>query len=285
MLRYRTCVWMLLAAAAYAVAWLNAAGVPVAVAMALLSVAFAVFIGLTRVVAEGGIGYGRATMTPMGFTVHLFGTARIGPEGLTHFALAHGWGGDIRTTVMTSAANGLKLATATRTRQQPLFWAILVAVTVALAGSAWTVISAGYAHGGINLHYWFYGYFGQWAYEQLAIKQLNPIPDWNILGPRGLFTALGAGGMGMLMFLRHRFLGWPLHYIGFPVAGTYVMFFAWFGLFTGWLFKLVILRYGGSRLYLRLRPFFLGMVLGNIVCAGFWMGVTLITGVRAPIPL
>ena len=285
MLRYRTCVWMLLAAAAYAVAWLNAAGVPVAVAMALLAVAFAVFIGLTRVVAEGGIGYGRATMTPMGFTVHLFGTAQIGPEGLTHFAFAHGWGGDIRTTVMTSAANGLKLATATGTRQQPLFWAILIAVTVALAGSAWTVISAGYAHGGINLHYWFYGRFGQWAFEQLAIKQLNPIPDWNILGPRGLFTALGAGGMGVLMFLRHRFLGWPLHYIGFPVAGTYVMFFAWFGLFTGWLFKLVILRYGGSRLYLRMRPFFLGMVLGNIVCAGFWMAVTLITGVRAPIPL
>lgn len=285
MLRYRTCVWMLIAAALYATLWLNAAGVPLAVAVVLLAVAFVVFIGLTRVVAEGGIGYGRATMTPMGFTVHVFGTAPIGPEGLTHFAMAHGWAGDIRTVVMTSAANGLKLATATGTRQRPLFWAILIAVVVSLAGSAWVIIASGYMHGGINLNWWFYGYFGRWAYEQLAIKQLNPIPDWNMLGPRGLFTALGAGIMGTLMFLRHRFLSWPLHYIGFPIAGTYVMFFAWFGMFTGWLLKLIILKYGGSHLYVRLRPFFLGLVLGNVVCAGFWMVVTMITGVRAPIPL
>ena len=285
MLRYRTCVWLLMGAALYATLWLYAAGVPLAVAAVLLAVAFVVFIGLTRVVAEGGIGYGRATMTPMGFTVHVFGTAPIGPQGLTHFAFAHGWAGDIRTVVMTSAANGLKLATASGTPRPPLFWAILIAVLVALAGSAWVVIAAAYAHGGINLHYWFYGRFGRWAYEQLAIKQLNPIPDWNMLGPRGLFTAIGAGVMASLMFLRHRFLGWPLHYIGFPIAGTYVMFFAWFGMFMGWLFKLLILKYGGGHLYVRLRPFFLGLVLGNIVCAGFWTAITLITGVRTSVSL
>ena len=91
--------------------------------------------------------------------------------------------------------------------------------------------------------------------------------------------------MALLMFLRHRFLSWPLHYIGVPIAGTYVMFFAWFSMFLGWLFKLIIPKYGGSNLYVRLRPFFLGLVLGNIVCAGFWMAVTLITDVRTSIPL
>ena len=285
MLSYRTCVWLLIAAAFYAVAWLNMAGVPIIVAIVLLGIAFSVFLGLTRVVAEGGIGYGRATMTPMGFTVHVFGTAQIGPQGLTTFAFSHGWAGDIRTAVMTSTANGLKLATETRTRQQPLFWVILIAVIVSLVGSAYTIIATAYAHGGINLNWWFYGYFCQWAYEQLTIKQLNPIPDWNILGPRGLFTGLGASLMALLMFLRHRFLSWPLHYIGVPIAGTYVMFFAWFSMFLGWLFKLIILKYGGSNLYVRLRPFFLGLVLGNIVCAGFWMAVTLITDVRTSIPL
>ena len=285
MISYRTCVWMLAGSFLFALTWLNAAGLPVAVAAVLLFVAFVVFIGLTRVVAEGGVGYGRATMTPMGFTVHVFGTGPIGPVGLTHLALAHGWAGDIRTVVMTSTANALKLASATGTRSRPLFWVILLAALVSLAGSAWTVISLAYSYGGINLHYWFFGRMHQWAFEQLAIKQLNPIPDWNILGLRGVFTALGGGLMGLLMYLRHRFISWPLHYIGFPVAGTYVMFFAWFSMFLGWLFKLVILKYWGSGVYVALRPFFLGLVLGNIACGGIWMIVSLITGARGYIPL
>ena len=285
MLSYRTCVWLLILSSLFAVGWLNSAGVPIAVAMVLLAIAFVVIIGLTRVVAEGGIGYCRATMTPMGFTVHVFGTGPIGPEGLTHFAFAHGWAGDMRTAVMTSTANALKLASATRTPTRYLFWVIIIAALVALAGSAWTVITIAYTYGGINLYEWFYGGMARWSFRELAIKQLNPIPDWNILGPRGLFTALGAAAMGLLMFLRHRFMSWPLHYIGFPISGTYVMFFAWSSMFLGWLFKAFILKFGGSHLYRVLRPFFLGLVLGNVVCAGVWMIVNMLTDVRGPIPL
>jgi len=87
------------------------------------------------------------------------------------------------------------------------------------------------------------------------------------------------------MFLRHRFMSWPLHYIGFPISGTYVMFFAWSSMFLGWLFKAFILKFGGGHLYRLLRPFFLGLVLGNVVCAGVWMIVNMLTDVRGPIPL
>ena len=285
MLSYRTCVWMLISSALFATAWLNAAGVPIPVAIVLLGVFFVVIIGLTRVVAEGGLGYARATMTPMGFTVHVFGTGPIGPEGLTHLAFAHGWAGDIRTAVMTSTANALKLTSATRANPRYLFWSILIAILVALAGSAWTVITIAYTYGGINLYDWFYGGMGRWAFRELAIKHLNPIPDWNILGPRGLATSLGAGAMSLVMFLRHRFMSWPLHYIGFPISGTYIMFFGWSSIFLGWLFKFFILKFGGTHLYGVLRPFFLGLVLGNVVCAGLWMIVSIATDVPLYIPL
>jgi len=148
--------------------------------------------------------------------------------------LAHGWASDIRTAVMTSTANALKLASSTSTRPRYLFWVIIIAALVALVGSACTVIAIAYTHGGINLHGWFYGTMNRRAFEHLAVKQLNPIPDWDILGPRGLFAALGAGIMGLLMYSRHRFINWPLHYIGFPIGGTYVMFFAWSSMFLGW---------------------------------------------------
>lgn len=280
MVPYRTAVWILIGASLYAALWLNRAGLPLPVALVLLFVAFAVFIGLTRIVAEGGIGYGRAQMTPQAFTLHVFGTGPIGPEGLVNLGMAYGWAGDIRTSVMTSTANGLKLADMTKSRKPPLFWAMLLAVLVGLFGSAWLVITIAYTYGGINLHYWFYGYMCRWAFSDVVANQLNPVPAWNILGPRGMFTAIGAGTMFILMYLRHRFLWWPVHYIGFPIGGTYVMFFAWFSMLLGWLLKLVILKYGGTKLYRTLRPFFLGMVLGQIGCAGFWMLVDFITGMR-----
>ena len=285
MLSYRTCVWMLIISAVFATGWLNAAGLPLPAAIVLLCIFFVVIIGLTRVVAEGGVGYARATMTPMGFTVHVFGTGPIGPQGLTHLAFAHGWAGDIRTAVMTSTANALKLGNATQTNTRFLLWPILIAILVALAGSAWIVLTLAYSHGGVNLHGWFYGSMSRWAFDELVIKHANPIPDWNIVGPRGLATSLGAGVMGIVMLLRHRFMGWPLHYIGFPVSGTYIMFFGWSSIFLGWLFKLFILKFGGSRLYGALRPFFLGLILGNVVCAGVWMVVSIATEVPLYISL
>ena len=69
--------------------------------------------------------------------------------------------------------------------------------------------------------------------------------------------------MFLLLYLRHRFLWWPIHPIGLPVGGTYVMFFAWSSMALGWLAKWIVLRYGGITLFRRLRPFFLGMVLGQ----------------------
>ena len=279
-LSQRAAAAILIGSTLYAILWLQAAGLPIAVALVLLAMAFVVFIGLTRIVAEGGICYGRAMMTPQAFALHVFGTGPVGPEGLTQLALANGWAGDIRTTVMTSAANGLKLATVTRTDQRRLFWAILLAALVGLAGSAWLIITIAYKHGGINLHYWFFGDMSRWAFNQAAAKYANPVPDWNILGPRGLWTGIGAGVMCLLVYLRHRFIGWPLHYLGFPIGGTYVMFFTWSSMFLGWLLKLTILKYGGGKLYRGMRPFFLGLVLGNVACAGFWMCVNYLAGAK-----
>ena len=43
--------------------------------------------------------------------------------------------------------------------------------------------------------------------------------------------------------------------------------------------KFSIIKYGGLKAYRSARPFFLGLVLGEMVCAGLWAIVGMTTGI------
>jgi len=54
----------------------------------------------------------------------------------------------------------------------------------------------------------------------------------------------------------------------------------WFGfMLTGWAAKAMILKYGGVPLYRRLRPFFLGMICGDLFMRAVW---ALVAGFGTP---
>ena len=200
LLRHRTAVWILLAATAYAVLFLNQAGLPLVVSLFLMGISFVVFFGLTKIVAEGGMGYGRAQMTPTAFTAMAFGNGPIGAQGLTVLGLCNGWAGDIKISLMAAVANGARLAELAGIRGPVLFWSIMLAIAVSLASSAWTIIAIAYEYGGINLHYWFYHIMGDWSFRNVATAISTPVDDWNFFGPRGAFTAAGAAAMLALTY-------------------------------------------------------------------------------------
>ena len=49
---------------------------------------------------------------------------------------------------------------------------------------------------------------------------------------------------------------------------------------VAWLIKIVVLRYGGSSVYRRLIPLFLGLILGDFVTASAWAMYGFITEQR-----
>ncbi|MBV9468506.1 MAG: hypothetical protein JOZ57_04625, partial [Abitibacteriaceae bacterium] len=44
-------------------------------------------------------------------------------------------------------------------------------------------------------------------------------------------------------------------------------------IFTGWLCKVTITRFGGLDTYRKLMPLFLGLILGDVAMMLFWLGI------------
>ncbi len=281
LLSYRAAAVVLTLSALYATGWLTAAGVPLPVSILFMAVAFAIFYGLARIVAEGGLGFARAQMTAQPFVINAVGTEMITAPGLVTLGFSYCWAGDLRTMVMASAISGMKLADSGNVRGRLLMWAMLLAIIIALAGSVGMLVWMGYRYGGINLDWWFYNRFGEIVHSDSAHKIANPIEpleQWSVIGPRYLFAGIGAAVMGFLMWARHHWVWWPTHYLGFPIGATLMMNWTWFSVFLGWVLKALILRYGGVFLYHRLRPLFLGLILGHVFVSGFWVMFDFVTG-------
>jgi hypothetical protein len=69
---------------------------------------------------------------------------------------------------------------------------------------------------------------------------------------------------------------WPFHLLGFPISSAFGPM--WFSVFAAFLLKSAVLKYGGPTLYRRTLPFFLGLILGEIVPAGVWLVIDNFTG-------
>ena len=44
----------------------------------------------------------------------------------------------------------------------------------------------------------------------------------------------------------------------------------WFSALIAWILKAIIVRFGGVNLFQNLKPFFLGLILGEVSVSGFW---------------
>jgi len=74
--------------------------------------------------------------------------------------------------------------------------------------------------------------------------------------------------------MRFRFLWWPFHPIGYVMTNLrWILYWIWFSFFIGWLFKAVVMRYGGVSGYRRFMPFFVGLIIGEMVGNGFWVTI------------
>ena len=270
-LSYRTAVLVLLASSAVMVAWLSLAGLPVWVVLAFLFTTFALFVGFTRLIAEGGLSDGSVPVGPAAIVVSAVGSSAIGTQGMVVLAMTFFWTNG-RSFAMTSAANSLKLGEGFGGSKRPLFWTMLLAMAVGLVSSMWVVMELGYSYGALNLKIPG-GQHGLYDYAASLIRTPSEPHLWGWIN-----TGIGAGVMLLLMLARWYYVWWPLHPLGYPIGPTGIMDHLWFDMFLAWLIKVSVLRYGGVALYRKTRPFFMGMIAGHIVPGGLFLFVDHFTG-------
>ncbi|MBI2302517.1 MAG: hypothetical protein HYU66_26730 [Armatimonadetes bacterium] len=248
-----------------------------------VAVLFALFflfqLVATRLVAEGGMLYVQHPFRPLNLLLTIRGTAGLGPPRLPALALLdHLWMLDNRSPLQPAVLQGWKLAEAGGLPLRAVSRAMALAVALAVPLSLGSYVSLMLRHGGLSLNPWFTSYYTN---NLFSTWSSHLVLHGEAAQPRELgWVALGGVTMGTLLRLHHVFWRWPLHPIGYLMGASWPMINFWFPVLVGWLLKSLTLRYGGAKLYRRLLPGFLALILAEYASAGLWVVIDALAGVR-----
>ncbi|MCZ7645249.1 MAG: hypothetical protein M5U26_08195 [Planctomycetota bacterium] len=289
-------LWLLLAGCALgSVAWMVAYGISPVWAVALLVLMLLAMLGLARLSCEGGMFFMQNSIFP---TQILQAVAPPHLLGASNYVKLHVWNRTMvadwfRVVFMPVILNALHLASRTGLRLRSALGGMVLAVVVSLAVSFFAFLYTAYhTPGGAQQMTWRFTSHPKSEYAEMAAavskiqaydqkleeygKRGAAVPREEIPdvaradGSRIFWCSFGAAFMLLSLFLRTVFFWFP-HPIGVATwMGPYPSLHLWFSFFLGWAIKGAILKYGGSRVYLTWKRFFIGLVVGEGLATIFW---------------
>ncbi len=276
---YRMAVWGGIASFIFLLFWCTKAGMPLQVAFVLMMVAFGYLLAMTRLVAEGGMPW----LDEPHWRAHdvvraLFPYRSLSVANWTSVSMLLAFTHDMRVSPMPRLMQSLKMSDETGTSNRHLTIAIFIAALVAIPVSFYALMDAGYTHGGVAINtYRFVSLPRQTGafMERVSNTQLKHT-DWVSAG----ILAYAALKLVGLSFLRVNYLWWPLHPVGYSMSYIVYVSREWLSVLIGWAAQTVLMRYGGHEAFRRVRPFFLGLILGAMFVAGLWLIIDGATGLR-----
>jgi len=265
---YRRAFLGLLVCLALLVVWCVAAGMRGLVAITLIVLALLYMIAAARIRAETGNAwlFGPDVDAYKVMTT-TFGTTIYQPADLTILAYLRNAiaNFDLRCLSMPNQFDAYKMADALNVPKRRLTSALILAIVAGVTISFAIALMIWYAYGaGAKTDSW-RTYMGRQPFDQLADALHTPVKT----DVSGTF-AIGAGFLitTALMLLRMRFIWWVFHPVGYAMANTETMNQVWLPFFLAWLLKVVVLRYGGIRLYRASLPFVYGIIIGDFLAGG-----------------
>ncbi len=261
-LRYKTAAVGVLLGFLLILGFCVRAGMSVWFAFLFFALYFAMSMTVTRIRAElGPPAHDLYNAGPDLLLTDAFGTRRIGNRNLSVMSLFF-WLNHLsyRAHPMPHQLEALKLAHQTRFNTTHLLAVLAIAIFIGALSAAWGHLHLSYQVGLEQARSW----YARAAFNRLAGWLYNP-SETSISGL--FYTAGGFVFAVSLLLLRWRFIQWPLHPVGYVVSSWWTFTGLWFPLLISWTIKRILLSTGGVRLYRRAIPFFIGLVIGDVIVA------------------
>ena len=255
---------------------------PFAILMTFIIVT--VYLVFTRIICETGIPIMANPFMPITVIAKMMGGALIGPGNLmTTGSISGVMFGDMKQNLMPYMATGMKVADDAGVKLRKLAFVIFLSVLLALAGAfvvhMWQYYSLGITELSTKTSVWKLGV--NEAFNEISRMYINGNLEeslnagfWSRLGmyaPESdimIYFVLGLIAVFVTGFLRTRFLWWPFHAVIFCIWNTEPANSIWASFLLGWFFRTMIVKFGGEKNYLKMKPLFFGLIFGQIFVAG-----------------
>jgi len=266
---YRLAAGGALIGVGYLMVFMSRIGLSPLVALIAFGIYFLLAVAVARIRAELGPPVHDMPFSPDFIMTNSLGIGRLSNAdiiGLAYFSSFHG---AYRSHPMATGIESMKMAQGTRSSQRKFFWSVIIAACLGAAATFWAYLHLGYAYGLESK--WNYGAAWAWSITKKMGIWWERAPE--VADPNWASNAaIGAGFVFcmLLSYARMHVINWPFHPIGFIISGTYQANLVWVPLLIAWVAKVNILRYGGLKTYKAAIPFFLGLIVGEMVMGCLW---------------
>jgi hypothetical protein len=262
--------------------WLRLAGMsPWLAVFELVIFIFIVATVMARSTAEGGLLMTETSFRPVDVYRLFAPTSSLGPANMTVLAFVDaGFFRDLRGLVLTGFLDGLRIGDGARIRRRAFLPVFIAAILIAMVVGGIFQIWLPYKEGGIHLYDYAYASNNKWGFMDYEPAMRGAVSRISWQAP--FFFVVGIAVTVFLAYMRYAFFWWPLHPLGYALCASWTMIVFWFPCLIAWIIKSNVMKYGGMRTYVRARPFFLGMIMGEFSMAVVWTIVSWAANAPAP---
>jgi len=225
-------------------------------------------ICLMRIVAESGL-FGFQAHTGPFHLAHIFrcntviGTGILAPLVMFHAIFFY----DVKTFLAPGLLNAEKLREDARTPVHRFRLTVILAVVLSVLTAIVFSICLAYRVGAQRMQPWFYSYMTPMMMDTARDLSMGR-QSWT---PTNLvFVGIGGGWTALSLVLRRVFFWFP-HPIGYILFANPLTRYYWSSFFMAWAVKSFVLKYGGKHSFERVKPFFIGLIIGELAAVAFWV--------------
>lgn len=266
---YRWAGRLLVLGTVFLIWWSVQSGMSLGLALAFYGFFWILNVTMTRIYAQVGPPILELYfLDPQKTLTTVFGTFGQSSQSLTQFSLMYWINRDHRGQPMAHQLSAFYVGKATNVNPRVLGRWVLVAFALGALTCLLTYLHWAYRLGEDQF------VSGGWR-EAGSGAAISRIHEWvyQPKGPQGTeisFMGIGAALTLLLSKINFTFIGTPFHPIGYALAVCFAVEYNWPAFLGIWLLKVLLLRYGGLALFLRLVPWFLGLALGGLVVPVGW---------------